>query len=187
MVCQLRVAYAVGADYERDLRLPETLMREFQQVSELQAVRDRRFNDARIELLGNLQGLDVPDWLREAITSLRQWRSPARLAALCLRWRERRFPGDDVAYNALESWRQRDRHLWEWQANLRDQAIARRNDLYHQFAAEIARRARVVVLEDLDLTHLSAGDRRAHPCDTSHADDSGCGHPAPDCGDDLSA
>jgi transposase len=81
----------------------------------------------------------LPDWLQEATKTLRQWRSQSRLASLALHWREERFDGDHDAYQAIEDWRKQDKHLYEYESNLRDKLHRRRRELYRCFAAEMAR------------------------------------------------
>ncbi len=96
----------------------------------------------------------VPEWLRDECTTLDRWRSQGRLAALLRRWRDRRFPGDEAVMAVLEAWRQRDLHLYEWEANQRDQLNARRDEAYRVIAAALARVYAVVVTEDMNITKL---------------------------------
>src|SRR5690606_20002748 len=83
-----------------------------------------------------------------------------RLAALALRWRQERFAGDEAGYTLVETWRKRDRHLWEYEANLRDQLLARRREQCRRFAAHLARTYGEIVLEDFDLRQVASGDGR---------------------------
>lgn len=75
-----------------------------------------------------------------------RWRSPGKLANLT-RW----WPEDHPLAAVLEEWRQRDRHLWEYEAHERDQILARRRDAYRKVAAWIASAARLIVIKDLDV------------------------------------
>lgn len=59
--------------------------------------------------------------------------------------------GDDAIYDELEAWRRRDKHLYEFEANLRDQLQNRREDIYRVFAATMRRRYRAAIIEKLDL------------------------------------
>jgi len=124
--------------------------------------------------------LTLPDWLEEAAKTLPNWKSTSRLAALVLKWRESRFEidravprngtletllreqdkenhlklsvlGREGIFTILEAWRKRDKHLLEFEANLRDQLIHRREDIYRNFAAEMRRKYRTAIIEDLDL------------------------------------
>lgn len=83
-----------------------------------------------------------------------QWQTQARLVALTLYWRANRFPGDGEIFPLLESWRHQDKHLWTWQANLRDKMKARRLEQYRLFAAKAAGQYDAVIFEEFDLRGL---------------------------------
>lgn len=55
------------------------------------------------------------------------------------------------------------RHLYEYEANLRDRLLAHRLDLYRRFAANLRRRYRVVYLEAMDLRRLAQDDPTREP------------------------
>jgi hypothetical protein len=118
------------------------------------------------------------------VASVRKWRSQGRMAALALRLRtddasregkrgralraqrtdreEARAREWDAARalvpaqlaQDLELWRVRDRHLWEFEANERDQVIARRNDAYAKIAAWLAGSASAIFIRELPLARL---------------------------------
>lgn len=120
----------------------------------LQGIRDRNFDVARAGLLQWLASADVPDWFREATASLAQWRSAARLAALVIRWRGERFDGDDEMFERIETWRQQDRHLYDWQAFTARRVRRRRKELYRVTAARLRARYAVVLIDDTDYRAL---------------------------------
>lgn len=144
----LRVAAWAGSDGESgELVLPIQDVGRWQKAQDLRGIRDTRL-DAVIARFGEwLSGNDAPDWLTERTRTLRQWRSAARLASVVLAWRDQRFAGDESIYADLEAWRKKDKHLYEWEANQRRKAVAWLKDLYRNFAAAMARRYRVAVLE----------------------------------------
>lgn len=149
---ELRVAYVFDGSTGREILIDPGVEAGLRQVDSLRSIRDRHFNVAKaflVQLLGNLQ--NTPDWLREATRYLRQWRSPARLAGLALRWRAQRFDGDDRCFAGLEAWRHKDKHLWTWETNLRRQAICRRRDQYRVLAAQMADQYRTLIVERFDL------------------------------------
>lgn len=155
---RLRVAVAVDEENQlEELSLPQEMLGGFAQVRDLQAVRDTHFNGAKAMLAAFLHTAQMPDWLRDATSTLTQWRSQGRLTALALQWRDRRFK-DDAVYAMLEAWRKRDKHLWEWQANLRDKLLARRREMYRLWAISIARRYGTVVIEEFDLRRIVSED-----------------------------
>jgi len=149
----LRVAYWVDSHgQEGELSLPSGWVSEMRKTEHIRSVRDKNLNEAKAALLSWLgSGVVLPDWLKEAAKTLAQWRSQRRLSSLTIRWRSLRFPGDAVAFDALEVWRKRDKHLYEYEGNLRDQLQNRRTDIYRVFAATIRRRYKTAMIERLDL------------------------------------
>lgn len=177
----LRVAYwRDHRGGEGELLLPARWLGGMGKVEDIQSIRDKTFDVARDTLATWLASLkETPEWMGEEIVTLRQWRSEARLAALVIKWRENRFStdaeplsagnalsarlreqddnghlglkGDEGIYALMEAWRRRDKHLYEYQGNLRDQLQKHREDIYRNFAAWIRRNYRTVRLEQLDL------------------------------------
>lgn len=165
---------------EGELLLPARWMEGMKKVEELQSIRDETFNIVQDTLAAWLESLkEVPEWFGPEIKTIRQWRSEARLAALVIKWRENRFPadgeplptsnplavrlqeqdekghlglkGDEGIYALMEAWRRRDKHLYEYQGNLRDQLQRYREDIYRNFAAWLRKNYRIVRFEQLDL------------------------------------
>ncbi len=153
----LRAGYIVGEDgEEREVLLPNEWLRGMRRTQDIRSIRDRNFNAHREVLAQWIDATgEVPEWLGDARRHLPRWRSPTRLAVLALKWRAARFEGDEEGYNALEEWRKRDRHLLEYEANLRDKLIARRRETYRVLAAWLARKYGTLILEDLDLRGLA--------------------------------
>jgi hypothetical protein len=127
----------------------------YEELRKRRAVRDTSFNEARDYLAEWLETrTDVATAWETTPALMRQWRSPARLAALVWRWKDARFSGDDDAYEALEKWRKQDRHLWEWGRNEHDQLVARRNDAWHVLAAWLASFAATIRLGEWDISSV---------------------------------
>lgn len=59
-----------------------------------------------------------------------------------------------AAWLALEEWRRRDLHLWQYEAHERAQIIARRRDTYRKAAAWICEHADQIILADVDVAEL---------------------------------
>ena len=134
----MRVAYAVDDEGRaEELSLPAELLSRERKAADLQSIRDQRFELARATLVRWLAVADVPDWLREETATLAQWRSAARLAALALRWADARFSGDAEVFDALEAWRKKDRHLFDWQAHAKLSFQRGRREIYRRFAARL--------------------------------------------------
>jgi hypothetical protein len=112
----------------------------------------------------------LADWLAEhpdACTDrltpalVRQWRSPARLAALVLRWRTEPPADAGALLEVLEAWRLQDRHLWEWESHERRQLAGCRDDAWRRVAAWFATQAAVLVVDDADMAGLRRRDDEA--------------------------
>ena len=61
---------------------------------------------------------------------------------------------DQEIISYLEAYIERENHLRIWQSNLQDQAIAKRNYEYQNFAARLANMYDVLVLEKLSITDI---------------------------------
>ena len=96
----------------------------------------------------------LPEWFAERVKTLKLWRSPAKLAALILFWRDNRFDGDAEIHAAIEQWRKRDKHLYEWQVNAVRGHLANRKDVYRNFAAILSRKYRTAIVEDTNWSKL---------------------------------
>ena len=150
-----RVGYVLDDEGERrELVLPARFETRLRKCEELQAIRDRNFDVEREALVHWLATADVPEWLSEATSHLRQWRAQARLAGLVLRWREQRFAGDGEVYARLEAWRAQDKHLYDWQAHQRARTLRQRRAVYREWAAELRGRYERVLVDDTDYREI---------------------------------
>lgn len=137
---KLRVAMAAGPNGQmpEEYALPAEFIQAMEKSEEIRSGRDMDFNRARANLTSWMQmQSQVPAWMCEETRYMAQWRSPGKLARLYWRWRGQRFDGDGAAFEALEAWFRHDRHLWDWEANARDQALARRKDIFRGWASNL--------------------------------------------------
>lgn len=140
------------------LVLPQDILDRLRKVEDLQSIRKKAFNAQALLLKAWIDAQEeVPEWLSEATRYLPQWKAPGKLARVALDWRERRFEGDADAYERLEAWRKQDKHLWDWESNLRDKVLRRRREIYRVWAKSVCERYEKLVVEKLD---LRAFDRR---------------------------
>lgn len=160
----MRVAYWVGEDgLEGQLVIPTDWVQRWQKPKDLRSTRDQHFDVIRPRLVEWLKGhgvewllgREVPDWLRERTATLRKWKSPAKLAALVLHWRENRFAGDEEMFLELEAWRKQDKHLFDWEGGQRGKLIRWRNDLYCKFSCMLMRQYKEIVLEKVNWRELA--------------------------------
>lgn len=132
------------------LRLDKATLALLRSPDAIQGERDDRFSGARLGLAWWLAHYDAPDGLRAELRTMRQWHSPARLERVWRLWSERRFDGDERVYSALTAWRWHDRSLWSAAEKNRGQSLRRRREVYRVFAAQLATRYDVVVVEAFD-------------------------------------
>lgn len=99
-------------------------------------------------------GGDRLAWLRYQSSHVHAWRSADRFRRLAFAWRERRFAGDNAGYELLEAWRYRDEHLERYETGLRDTTLRNRREGYRLVAARIAKRYRVLVVDDTKLSEF---------------------------------
>lgn len=153
----IRVAAWQGSDGAAGtVIVPRRMIDAIVKCDDIRSIRDRRFTAAQDALGTWLRGQTPPAWLGEATTTLRQWRKIGRLASVVVQWRDRRFDGDAEIFPTLEAWRQRDRHLLNYESHLRDRVLRQRRELYRITAAELSRRYGAVIVEDFDLRPMAA-------------------------------
>lgn len=147
-----RIAYWTGSDgLSGELSVPADTVAQWAKVEDLQSIRDDIHNDAKALLRDWLREHEAPEWLTTCVSGMHAWKNPSRLDKVVLRWHSTRFAGDDQVYQLLEAWRSRERHLWQYQGNLRDQLAAARKDRYRNWAAGMRRKYRTFAVEDIDL------------------------------------
>jgi Putative transposase DNA-binding domain len=149
-----------------EVRIPARWIDQWRQVQSLASIRAKNLQLLRADLVAMLKAnrraaarlrvspaeLDLVAMLEAnpqaaarlgvSPPELGRWRSPAWFAQLAVDQREAGVVG-----RRLEAWRVQDRHLWTWQANLRDQLIARRRDLYRNVAAALTAAYGTVMVE----------------------------------------
>ena len=153
----IRVASWVGDDGgSGEFVLSNKDISSLQYATKLRSIRDQSFDRARATLLVLLEPLsELPPWLLDAKKTLPLWRNIRRLAELSVAWREKRFSGDEAAFDALEAWRYDEHHLWRWEANQRIGALRRRRDIYRVFAKDLSSHYERVIWEDFDIRDVA--------------------------------
>lgn len=155
----LRVAYWVGSDGKRgQLVITNENLSRWAKAEELQSIRARNFNAAKSTLanwtnLGH-ERLSVPEWFAKELQHLHLWKSPRKLRWLVRRWSTNRFAGDEGIFTPLHAWQTQEDHLYNWQANQLRKALAWRDHLYRNFAADMRRRYRLICVEKTNWSKL---------------------------------
>jgi len=129
---------------------------QFEQADRNRGIRQTHFDEIKKALRPLLKAARLGEEHRERVETLSRWKSMNRLAGLAHWWRENRCPGDEVALAAMEAWRVRDKHLFEWKANARRKALERREHDYRNLAVTLARRYSVLIVENINLSTLAA-------------------------------
>jgi len=126
-----------------------------EKANDIRSIRDKNFDRIKTQFVAAKASMPLPDEHKERLLHLHAWRAPGKLAAHQIWWRTHRFDGDTEIFANIESWRVQDKHLWEWEANARRKALARRRDSYRVFAATMSRNHQALVIEKLNLAHLA--------------------------------
>jgi hypothetical protein len=160
----LRVATVMreGTEEREYTVLPNDVLEALERPERIRGHRDTALNtfDART-FLGGIDWAGAPPELQAIADRLRKAPkiSAARLASLAIAWRlHLDYRPDD--FSRLEAWRKRDKHLWIYECNLRDQAQKRRLDFYRHAAAQIVDGASAIVLEEFDLAQAARTEGR---------------------------
>lgn len=124
-------------------------------IQDLQSIRDKNRNHA----LGLIRGWcerqeETPEWLLEEIESCLNARSCRRTVRLVERIADM---VDNDLLKALREWVYHENHLWQWQADARQNELRARKDAYRRFAADLRRKYRHVLI---DSRRLDAPERK---------------------------
>lgn len=168
----VRVAEWIGDDGSTgSIKIPDDLVRQWRLLESLQGIRDREFDRWKETVLSFVRSQPKlsTEW-QERTESLHQWNSPRRLASLVWWWGRNRLPGDELAYRAAEGelirggpgqrdrytgGRKQDKHICDWQANLRARLIGWRKDLYRKLAIDLSYQYRNVAVAEIDWAEIA--------------------------------
>ena len=147
---ELRVcAFMDSRGESGELRLSSHMIGGFRRTETLRKTRD----DMRNRALSMVLALraTAPEWFRKATERAHAWRNPKRIPVLLGHWSRARWDGDAEAYAWLTYWLERDRHLWQWESDQRRKNLNGKRKFYENFAAHLAERYEMLVLEEFDL------------------------------------
>ena len=104
-------------------------------TDDIQSIRKNMFNESVARLRNwKQETITLPEWFTERTKTLSLWKAIAKLASLTLFWRDNRFADDESIFTQMEEWRKRDKHLYEYEGNLRDRLLRNRREQYRIFA-----------------------------------------------------
>lgn len=143
-----------------EIVIPPSWRTVYKRPGEIRGQRDRNLDSLRAwlrEHIGQHPGLEE---LLCAPAEIGKHRSPqfyGNLASILQAAHEegRLDPLAKDAYEYLMAWRRQDWHLWDWEANERDQIIRRRDYAWQQVAAWICAEAALVVVDEWDVAVLA--------------------------------
>jgi len=164
----LRVVKWLGSDGRKgEIVLPARMLDAFLKVYDIQSIRKRKFNDMRSKLYGWMnppkkgggkkereKRKGLPAWLWKRVKHMHAWHKAVRLVKVFFEWEKNRFAGDSAIFDALREWRVDDKHLFTYEAHLRDQTQNQRNTFYRQVISKLRQRYAVAFIEDIDLSIL---------------------------------
>jgi len=137
------------------LEIPEQITSGLEKVDSIKSIRSTNFDEAIEYFRAWLKLGQASDWLKEQTATIHSWKSIGRLAAVVKRWAGNRFDGDEAIFDRLEKWRYNDYHLWAWEAGQRRSTLRQRKDFYRNFAAKLAAKHQLLVLEKFKLTKIA--------------------------------
>lgn len=131
-----------------ELILPEKILNGLEIADSIRGIRDDHFNDMKNKLqVWKKSRRSLPQWLKEELSHIHQWKSQKRLVRLVRIWKDNRCKNDDEIMRDLEEWRKQDRHLYDYECGTRYKCIGHRKDLYRNFAAWVRRNFKTVIIE----------------------------------------
>lgn len=139
-----------------ELRLPPKILGAYKKSDDIQSKRNNAFNKVKEELNNYKKNNDqIPDWVKEELSSLHNWTSEKRLAKFVLKWRNNRFDGDSLIFELLDEWRKRDKHLYLYQSHSKKTASGYRKDIYYNFVSGLRKNYKYVIIEGSDLSRMA--------------------------------
>lgn len=153
----LRVLCWHGHDNQSgELIIPNQKLKQWQQVVDLQSIRDNKYNTI-LEHFQNWLSThkdNIPEVLAEQLKYISKWKSQKRLYIFHILWKNNRFDGDSSIFDIIEQWSKNEKHLYIWQEYLRRKTLNWRKDLYRNFNIFIRDKYKNIVLEDLNWANL---------------------------------
>lgn len=151
----LRAAYATDKVHKAiECIVTQRQLNEFDTIRGLSSTRQKHFNDCIHVIKAWIANKNLPDWLIDAVAYIDKWKSYTHIFKLYNAFLQHEKSGNQEIISYLEAYIERENHLRIWQSNLQDQAIAKRNYEYQNFAARLANMYDVLVLEKLSITDI---------------------------------
>ena len=149
----LRAAFVVSEDGSfREFQIPEDLVSNKKHADGLEAVRGKHFEavKALLEAWWASSPQDVPENAARLGQYAALLKSLDKLQDAIWRWKDERFLGDEALFDALETWRIKDRHLQRYENAVRQQLVNRRRAFHKDWALWLVNQYGVVIVDATD-------------------------------------
>jgi hypothetical protein len=152
----LRVAYLVDDQgHEEEILLDKAIQEKFDHVNALRSRRDIEFDKIREEVVKWLEGRSIKDWLSERWKHLSKWKNIRNFIKDVDSWIDERVADDGEIFPKVLDFYYQENHLYFWEANEREKALAARLDDWRNVSARISSRYEAVRMEDFDLSEVA--------------------------------
>ena len=154
----LRIGYTLDdRGNHGEICLPPTIVSRLKYCEDLRSIQDKKFDSIKTMLVDwmSKNEASLPTWLTDETKTMSAWKSSRRLSQVAWRWKTERFDGDAQIFDAVDAWRIKWRHLYQWECDQRENVLARRKDFYRNKAIEIVSRCSEVVIEEFDLRDVA--------------------------------
>jgi hypothetical protein len=137
-----------------EVRLDASFRKRIEKAESIRGFRDKNLDKLRDFLMEqNIEGLDCSKWKSHKrfhrLIKDQGENFPENVMQTLKEWYER--PSKPPV---IESWSERDNHLWWYERGCRSGALNYRREIYRLFALEIAERYDIIVVENYDLREI---------------------------------
>lgn len=139
-----------------DIRLPSRILSGTLQCNGLRSLLATKFNAAKKALSEWIASGEVacPDGFKEAFGHVAIWKSQHRLADLVWYWNSHRFAGDEAIFTIMNEWKDRYRHLADWEYHLRRRLLDWRQNFYREWAKKLACTNSMLIVDDFEISKV---------------------------------
>jgi ssDNA-binding Zn-finger/Zn-ribbon topoisomerase 1 len=145
-----RVAYWFDGENSGELIIPKNLIDRWKKTEDLRSIRDMHFNQIKNVLCVARKERILPEWFMSYTEHIYAWRSTTKMSTLAFKWRNARFTNDEELYDQIETWRKKDKHLYDWECHQRENVLLSRREIYRLFAIKMCEYKHIHI-EDMDM------------------------------------
>jgi len=149
---RLRVACIQDRGYslQHEISIPLDIINRYDRADDISSIRGNKFNKIKEELIEWKKLHDMPEWLKDELKNLSYWKSFKGFYCLVELWRDKRFNNDIEIYTLVTEYIKDDKHLYNYQANLRRKANKRIENTYRKEVKDLEKQnIGIVKIEDI--------------------------------------